>query len=299
MASFYRLDDNYALVRAEYKTFSIHFNTYRENIFFRQSWEKRLPIFGDDDHCYWITYQQKRIGGVCIEPNTMSALFLEPPFTNLHEVAGRLKKLLLNISDLNKPVRVYAVLPDQRDSMLRLGFLPSEARKIMIRPTERFESQEWDKSFDVIPPEPEHGAKLAELFYDAYSGSDSIGMPGEHNMRQVESDIQYYFQHNPFDIVKTASTVVFDRSTGRIAAACLVSLWEELPLIYDIAVSPAYREAGMAAKLLKIALSELYGHFDTLRLFVTVGNPAETLYYNLGFYSGLPQEDFYLPHRRI
>lgn len=143
MNSTYIMDDNYELVRVDHKTFSIHFNTYRENIFFRQSWEKRLPIFGEEDHCYWITYQQKRIGGVCMEPNTMSALFLEPPFTDLREVASRLKKLLLKISDLNKPINVYAVLPDQRECMLRLGFLPLEARKVMIRPTERFDRQEW------------------------------------------------------------------------------------------------------------------------------------------------------------
>lgn len=41
----YKLDEEFELIKANYREFSIHYATYRENIFFRQSWERRLAIF--------------------------------------------------------------------------------------------------------------------------------------------------------------------------------------------------------------------------------------------------------------
>lgn len=294
----YPMEDGFELVKADYRIFSIHFNTYRENLFFRLTWEKRLAIFNEDDACYWIVHQQQRIGGVCMEPNVMSALFLEPPYSDLHAVASKLKKLMLSISDASKPIYAYAVLPDQIQCFLRLGFLSSEARKAMIRPTEAFGDQDWGTHYTAIIPEKQHLALLADMYYDAYSGSDGIGISGEHTMERIESDLQYYFDHAQTELVVSASTILLDPSSGKAVAACLVSLWEDLPLIYDIAVLPAYRHDGLATKLLKHALGKLHAHFQAMRLFVTVGNPAESIYYNLGFYAGQEQTTMHLPIRR-
>ncbi|QYR20248.1 GNAT family N-acetyltransferase [Paenibacillus sp. sptzw28] len=291
----YILDEEFEIVKANHREFAIHYTTYRENIFFRQSWERRLSIFDKDTPCYWITLKKQRIGGVCIEPNSLSSFFLVPPFSDIYQVSLKLKRLLLQNSDRSKPIYVYGILPYQTEHFLRLGFLPFEIRRVMVRPTELFESQDWEEHFFVTTPTLEQLDKIAQFFFESYSGTDSIGFPGDNSINQQKLNLEYYFAHNKADILKAASSIVFDKSNGEMIAVCLVSLWEDLPLISDIAVLPRYRGKRIATKLLKKALTVLNEEYEILRLFVTIGNSAESLYYNLGFYPGLEQTTFHLP----
>lgn len=292
------LNEEFELVKVTPREFSIHYTTYRENIFFRQSWERRLSIFDEDTPCYWILHHKTRIGGVCIEPNALSSFFLVPPFVELYPVLVKLKKLLLQISEPTKQINAYGILPYQTEHFLRLGFLPSEARRVMIRPTELFELQEWGEGLTVRNPTREHLENIAELLLESYSGADSIGNPGENTIEQQKSALEYYFSHNQVELLQRASSIVHD-SNNNMVAVCLISLWEDLPLISNIAVLPEYRGKRIATKLIKRALSELKDEFEVLRLFVTIGNSAESLYYNLGFYPGLEQTTFHLPHRSV
>ncbi|WP_420799799.1 GNAT family N-acetyltransferase [Paenibacillus mesophilus] len=98
-------------------------------------------------------------------------------------------------------------------------------------------------------------------------------------------------------MLKAASSLVINKSSNEMVAVCLISLWEELPLVSDIAVIPRYRSNRIASKLLRKALTVLNEEYEILRLFVTIGNSAEALYYNLGFYPGLEQTTFQLVHR--
>jgi hypothetical protein len=124
----YELDEGYNLIQANSREFAIHYTTYRENIFFRQSWERRVAIITDDVPCYWITFHKHRIGGVCIKPNMLWSFFIEPPFSNTYGVLSKLKKFSKEISDNTKPIEFYGILPYQAKHLLRLGFLPSETR---------------------------------------------------------------------------------------------------------------------------------------------------------------------------
>jgi len=71
-----------------------------------------------------------------------------------------------------------------------------------------------------------------------------------------------------------------------LIGACLVSLWEGWPNVFDIAVKPSYQNKGLGTMMLKRALSELKGSYPVLRLFVTIGNDAEMVYHKMGFLSG-------------
>ncbi|GGG14609.1 hypothetical protein GCM10010912_68840 [Paenibacillus albidus] len=293
----YILDEEFELVKANHREFAIYYTTYRENIFFRQSWEKRLNIFSEKIPCYWILLKQQRIGGVCIEPNTLSSFFLEPPFVDMNLVLPKIRQFLLKCSDLSKPIVAFGILPYQTEHFFRLGFLPTESRRVMIRPTKLFEEQELGEELEIIPPNWEHTEKIAALLLESYSGSDSIGYPGENTLEQQRSDIEFYFKHNNAEILTSASSIVYNKSNNEMVAVCLISLWEDLPLVSEIAVSPRYRSKRIASKLLKKALTVLSDKYEVLRLFVTVGNSAESLYYNLGFYPGLEQTTFHLTHR--
>lgn len=150
--SHYILDNEIEIVKADLKEFAIHYAIYRENIFFRQSWERRISIFAEDAPCYWITFKNRRIGGVCIEPNLLSSFFLETPFQDILRVLIPLKKFLIHCSDPSKPIEAFGILPYETEHFLRLGFLPSESRRVMIRPTEIFEPQEWERNLKLSHP---------------------------------------------------------------------------------------------------------------------------------------------------
>lgn len=295
--SYYLIDEEFAIVKAEHREFAVHYTTYGENIFFRQSWGRRVAIVEESDPCYWITLREQRIGGICIEPNSLSFFFLEPPFTDIHQVLLKLKQLLIQYSNLDEPILVYGILPYQREHFLRLGFLPTETRRVMIRPTEIFESQNVGDEFVAEPPTLEHLDKMAKSHFEAYSGVDSIGYPEINTVDQQKQDLECYFIHNKEEILRASSSIVFDKPNGNIIAVCLVSFWEDLPLISNISVIPQYRGNQIATKLLKKALTVLFEEYDVVRLFVTSGNPAESLYYNLGFYPGMEQTTLHLPYR--
>lgn len=258
-----------------------------------------MAIFGDDAPCYWITFRTRRIGGVCIEANELSSFFLEPPYTDLHQVLPVLKNYLITVSDMEKPIQVYGILPYQSEAFMRLGFVLSESRRVMIRPTEACPSPDWGTSLRVISPTPEHSEDMARLFLEAYSGKDQIGLPADNTIDQHHSYLSYYFAHNTAEIVKNASSLVFDKRNNKLAAVCLISIWEDLPLLSNIAVLPEYRGKQIASRLITHALTVLNQAYEVLRLFVTIGNPAESLYHHLGFYSGMEQMTLYLPPDKV
>lgn len=291
---FLELDNEFSLTKANPTDFAIHYSTYRENVFFRQSWERRVAIFGVDIPCYWMLQNGRRVGGVCLEPNMFWSFFLEPPFTDIYQVLVRLRKYLMEISDSTKPIEAIGILPYQAEHFLRLGFKPIEARRIMIRPTEQLEMIDWGDDFLVKTPTAGDLENIAQLSYIGYSGADSIGHPTENTIEQQRSDLEYYFKHNEDKLLQNASRLVFDKSSNQLVGACLVSMWEDLPLIYDIVVDKQYRGKGIATNLLKHSISTLKEQYDLVRLFVTVGNPAESLYYNMGFLPGLEQTTYNL-----
>ncbi|UVI29020.1 GNAT family N-acetyltransferase [Paenibacillus spongiae] len=287
-----KLEGGFGLLQADPGAFAVHYSTYRENIFFRQSWERRLAIFGDDAPCYWITFRTKRIGGVCLEPNELSSFFLEPPYTDVYQVLTVLKKYLAEISDKGKSIQAYGILPYHAEAFTRAGFVLTEARRVMIRPTEICPPPDWGTAFHIIPPTHEKSEEIAVLFLESYSGEDHIGYPADNTMDQHRSYLTSYFAHNTAGILTDASRLVVDKRNNKLAGVCLISIWEDLPLISNIAVLPEYRGKQIATKLITHALTVLNPSYEVLRLFVTIGNPAESLYTNLGFYSGLEQMTF-------
>jgi GNAT superfamily N-acetyltransferase len=287
------LNEDFELMKADVRDFAIHYTTYRENIFFRQSWDRRISIFDEDASCYWIFHCDRRVGGVCIEPNLLSSLFLEPPYEDVRAVLIQLKERLIKISDPIKPTYAYGILPYQNEHFLRLGFIPTESRRVMIRPTERFDSHQLGEGLTVTTPIPEQIEQMADLLFQCYSCRDRLGYPGDNTIEQHKSALEYYFTHNNQEIMRNASSVVYDSHRNAVAV-CLISIWEDWPLISNVAVLPQYRGKRIATHLINRALTELKDKYDVLRLFVTLGNPAETLYKKLGFYPGLEQTTFRL-----
>ena len=151
----------------------------------------------------------------------------------------------------------------------------------MIRVTEPL-SVTWPSNHEVRIPTPADTEALAALFYECYAGGNDA-----RSQTDAQGNVDYYFQHNAEPaVLKQASTLLIDAQSQAVIGACLISLWEGWPLVYDVVVQHKFRGQGLASIMLRHALSTLHTAYPVLRLFVTVGNAAEAVYHNLGFVAG-------------
>jgi ribosomal protein S18 acetylase RimI-like enzyme len=114
-------------------------------------------------------------------------------------------------------------------------------------------------------------------------------------LKKVKEILVYWSDENKnIEVLNKASTLIYDEKTKELVGVCLISLWQEWPLIWEIAVKPSYAGKGLGTKMLKKALSVLQEEYPVLRLYVTIGNDAEKVYHNLGFLKGLELVDMKL-----
>lgn len=65
--------------------------------------------------------------------------------------------------------------------------------------------------------------------------------------------------------------------------------------IENIGIDNSCRGKHLATNMIKRALTVLNDKYDVLRLFVTVVNPAQSVYYQLGFVPGAEFKRFDIP----
>ncbi|WP_346935754.1 GNAT family N-acetyltransferase [Clostridium sp.] len=234
------------------------------------------------------------IGGVSLEPNYMSCLFLIPPYDNEFEkVLGKLKNILISWSDKSEEIYAGNVKQEYVKYYQRLGFRTGESRRCMIRPTEKFQVI-WNDDYRIAPARKENQMEIAEFYKDAFKNVEDF--QSKLSVEEINGAIQDYFDNNSEDsLVNKASTLVYDKKTNQLIGASLISIWEEWPNVYDFAVKPSFQGKGIGNNMLKYALTILKEEYPVLRLFVTLGNDAELFYSKLGFLSGIETTEMILP----
>ncbi|WP_440896384.1 GNAT family N-acetyltransferase [Amphibacillus sp. Q70] len=278
------------LERASNKEFAKHLAIYHENICFRETWKKRIRAVDDSEYCFWVFKGNNRIGGVVFKKNAFMSLFTIPPFIDENLLLEKIVKLFMDHAAKGEVINAFGILPSQAEHLLKLGFIPLKTRRCMIRPTERFAHIQWDEYMKISRPNSQYIDDISKLFFENY---DNLGFDGLNTLDEQLKSVTKYFRDNDSDtLLNEASSIVFD-SSDEVIAACLISSWEGMPLVYDVAVSSEYRRKGLATKMLKHALHTLREKYDFLRLFVYVGNPAESVYDKLGFFPGIKTTNFY------
>ncbi len=112
---------------------------------------------------------------------------------------------------------------------------------------------------------------------DAYGAGDIA----RQKRGDFEEDARDYFERAD-ETCRNASTLAL--VDGKPAGVCLITRWEGLPLLFDIAVAPEARHGGVARAMVTRALDALNRAGETqMRLFLECGNPAESLYHSMGF----------------
>ncbi len=303
----YELSNKYSIVKANPKEFAIYESIYGDiisNRFAVKHWDLRVAIsldnpFSKNASYYWIKDDKRNIGGVLIEPNVLSRLFFIPPFTNTYEIIKYLKKLLLKWSDCNKHIYAYQIPIEQSKYFEMLGFWSDKNRRWMMRPTEIYDFR-WDSSIIEKTPNYSNNKEIAELFFECFNNNIDYHHATKHDGQVLSykdylDEVNEYFYECKEDILIEASTLIYDKTHNKLIGACLISSLEEWPLIHTIGVNPEYRGKRLATTMIKKALTVLKNQYPVLRLFVTIGNVAESVYYELGFIPGVEFKRLYIP----
>lgn len=297
----YTLGENFEIEKADSKELSRFSAIYRNNNnWFRQSFDKLFSIFAEEENCFWILEHNQRIGGVIIEPNEMGWLFLMPPFCDRQKVLKLLVKNLKQWSNPNKMIFAHGVLSSELNDYFRTGFRPtSELRYIenhgipnlswdtscvMIRPTQKYETV-FLNQYKLVNPKEVDAHALGRFFCRVFDNGKSI---------EIHTDTYKNYFENCNEETLNASSVLIDKDSQEIIGACLISIWNEWPLIYDVGVHESHRGAGIAGNMIKKALNDLTDVYPVLRLFVELGNDAQSLYHNLGFIAGEETTSLYI-----
>jgi ribosomal protein S18 acetylase RimI-like enzyme len=302
------LGDGYALAQAGTHEFVTHANIYRDgpyNVNTVHTWDLRVSMYTGwyAEHCYWLLREGQRIGGVAMAANELFSFFLIPPCVDILPALKKVKQTLVQWSDPHKRIQAYEVIPDQVDHFLRAGFLPGETYRWMLRPTEHFDVQ-WAPNLRVDAPRAGIERDVSRLFYETL-----LVTPIDQHAQRVAGGAQIDPAHWDFDVPSildylnyapnqrtfSASSLIYDQTTHQLIGACLINESVGWPNVWNIVVHPAYQGRGLATNMLKRALATLHPQYPILRLLVTQGNAAESVYYHLGFQPGLVRSTLYLP----
>ncbi|MFC9709214.1 GNAT family N-acetyltransferase [Paenibacillus sp. NPDC056933] len=270
----------YSLVAANQTSYAKYFATYRKNIWFRPSWGSLQEMMLSASDCYWIYQDTQRVGGISLTSSELGSFFMIPPSMLTVDLVHFLKNYAIQNSREQSKVDAYNVLAEHIDVLKSAGFEVLNTRKCMIRPTEKIEN-DLGTDFITIKPQLEHLPSIVQVMNESYRGGMDEG-----NLDTYQNDVSYYFEHNRQDELLNASSVLVDKKTNEVVGFCLISMWEDMPLVYDISVKPGYSNQGLGRYMLYKAISLLEDFSPTIRLFVTIGNKADYLYTKLGFLSG-------------
>ena len=127
---------------------------------------------------------------------------------------------------------------------------------------------------------PDDAADIAALMLDAYRGTiDDEGETAEETLAEVNAMLDG--KYGPW--LADASFVV--ELDGRLVAACVITLWSDIPLVAQLFSHPDYTNRGLGKFLLTRSINALYDQgYEELVLYVTDGNTsAEHVYTTLGF----------------
>lgn len=295
----YFLIDGFSLRRADKYEFGIHETIYSNgDIELSYSWEKRTRAWMDNNNLFWIFKDDERIGGVSITPNRLGGFFIEAPYlVDRFTVLRVLNNAIYKWANSGEGIIAYGVLPKDVENFHKLGYRIKCERRVMIRPTEIFDSINWGEDFYIKMPTIEDAADIGKLFYECYSNGIDYEVFGQQTLEEASSNAEKILKIYKSNNILDGSVLVYDRNTNELVAATLAGISgytdNNFSEIGEIVVKPSYRGTGIAANMIRHALTNLKKISPATILCVTIGNPAEALYHRMGFFSGVKFTNMY------
>lgn len=278
--------NDYRIVPAEPTVFAKYYATYRPNVWFRPSWQALYEMLSQTADGYWIMEGDERVAGAFLPDQSIGLLIELPAYPLTAKMISCVAAYVGSLASPEGGIYAYNVPQSQQLLFIEAGFTTMETRVCMMRPTEAITAiQRPDypqrEAFYYKSPEKVDVPQVAALLEQAFDANS----PDYKDLQAHIQESADYFMYANSNVLQ-ASSIAYDKHTHEVAGICLVSLWEGLPLIYNLAVHPSYRKQGLASYLLDRAIDTLDASYPVVRLFATVGNDALRLYTSKGFLSG-------------
>lgn len=291
------LAGGFALDSAPERDFGVHAAVYRmANPEFFQAFLECGSDLEGLCYCFWVSRSRQRVGGIIIRPNHIQGLFVIPPFADACAILAAVKPLLLHWSDKEKDIEAAELLPSEVDLYYRLGFRADCIRRHLIRPTASFDIA-WDEGLLLRPCQEAALGEMSQLFAESFRGA--VGPYGRYTQEDFRRRVGAFLGSAQDGVFGEASTLIYEKSRGWLVGACLVGLVDGVPALGYLAVDVRYRRRHLATRMIRKALTALHGAYPLLKVQVFVGNPAESLYYGLGFQPGVERHSLRIPAGRF
>ncbi|RPJ51138.1 MAG: N-acetyltransferase [Chloroflexi bacterium] len=284
----YDLENGYLLIRAEKKLFAAYQTLYSNadtNLFY--DWQMRLSDTLWSDNGFFLVHNNQKLGGAILHKNEVLFPFLIPPFCDRAMFYRQIQRALLMWRDPDSTeLFVRNGLDADVEILLTLGYQrTARSRRGMIRPTDHYDVC-LPAGFYEKPVSVEQSAAIANLLNQAYKGGINEQVFGPLTEADIQADIERLMATNTSDV----SSLVYDAKTNLLVGACLAGVDPETVNCFagigQVGVLPQVQNRGLGIYMILKALSKAYYYSPAMCLFVTVGNPAESLYRHLGFIPG-------------
>ena len=238
----YNLSTDYSLEKADPKKFFIYLIIYSPRTNNLQDWNLNITQYDNIDNyqkkCFWIKQNKKKIGGTVIYPNYFSCFFLIPPFNDSYSILKLIKKALITWSGPKTPIHATIIPPEYQEIFYRIGFQTIVIRRVMLRPTEKFDLayNSWLKTTIISNPTVSESEEIAQFWLESYRNSmdESVFIATEQRKPTLKDNLTIandFFTPDTIGIhyepLLYASYLMREEKSKRIVAACLIAIWEE------------------------------------------------------------------------
>lgn len=231
--------NEYRVVPAESVVFAKYYATYRSNVWFRPSWQALYEMLCQTSDGYWVMKGDERVAGAFLSDHSIGLLIELPAYPLTAKMITCVAAHVGSMASLESGIYAYNVPQSQQLLFTEAGFTTVETRVCMMRPTEAIAAihrpeHPQREVFYYKMPEKADVPQIAALLEQAFDANSTDYKDLKAHTQESED---YFSYANPR--VLQASTIAYDKHTQEIAGVCLVSLWEGLPLIYNLAVHPS------------------------------------------------------------
>lgn len=245
-------------------------------------WERRLDDTKWTEECFFVMKDGVKIGGYIALDDRICFPFLISPFQD----RGAFWTYLISSCPKRQ---ITGVSHEDAAFLSGKGYRVVSRNQVMCRPTDSIAAvlpAHFTCSSLSITEDETYLQSLGQLIVEGYQGSICNEIFGEPTRESALEDMM--------QVLKTyskcnLSRVITDRQ-GTPAAVCLAGSGEHYLHGYveiaDLCVLPKYRGMGLATYLIANTLSSASDKAPYVKLLVHKGNPAEAIYFRMGFVAG-------------
>jgi ribosomal protein S18 acetylase RimI-like enzyme len=286
----------FQFVKADINKFAVFHTVYTaSNIFDRFDWNERVEDAVDciSDMCvYFVCNNESILGGFTLKENRLNYPFIVVPFNDrkffwdkVLEYAmqkSRSKEIFLN----EIPEADVKVLIKSYGATLRWS------KQRMIRPTEQCTPALNDDFYFDSLTEADKKAITDVIYAAHFNGYTS--MLWKPNMAEIKTAVERRFVSFGQTNTLYMSNTVKSKDNNKIAGVCIAGIYPDseaystskFATIHQVSVRPEYRRKGIAKAMMLKSINDASNISPVMTLGVLKDNPAEKLYYEVGFRAG-------------